>query len=226
MKTASWRSAQSQSVRTPDPVRPTPAPSAYSRLVAGQIEKAESRESSAATHRFGPRQSLLRLTLIRGYGHDEGARRFDALEQIRERLQLDDHRARAVYSTLMLHVDAAIDRRLLQPLAAQRDIERRRLTKGLTTFTTWYRGHLYGSRNQRQQLLPASLLLQAVDTLRSALEQDPLMSRPIDSRFERTTQGQRRKDTERARQALLAWGIGRRDADKILKCVGLSERHR
>jgi len=131
-----------------------------------------------------------------------------------------------VYSTLMLHVDAAIDRRLLQPLAAQRDIERRRLTKGLTTFTAWYRSHLYGARNQRQQLLPESLLLQAVDTLRSALEQDPLMSRPIDSRFKRTTQGQRRKDTERARQALRAWGIGRRDADQILKCVGLSERLR
>jgi hypothetical protein len=226
MKTASGRSALSQIVRTPDPARPTPAPSAYNRLVAGQIEKPESLESSAATHRFGPRQSLLRLTLIRGYGHDEGARRFGALEQIRERLQLDDHRVRAVYSTLMLHVDAAIDRRLLQPLAAQRDLERRRLIKGLTTFTAWYRGHLYGPRNEGQQLLPESLLLQAVDTLRSALEQDSLMSRPIDPRFRRTTQRQRRKDTERARQAVRAWGIGRRDADEILKCVGLSERAR
>src|SRR5262249_44795027 len=120
MKTAPGRSVRSRRAISSDP---TPAPSAYSRLVPRQIVNTESGESTAPTHRLGPRQSLLRLTLIRGYGHDEGARRFDALEQIRERLQLDDHRVRAVYSTLLLHVDAAIDRRLLQPLAAQRDAE-------------------------------------------------------------------------------------------------------
>jgi len=205
--------------RAPTAVGPTPAPSAYGRLDAGQIVKAQ----SAASHRFGPRQDLLRLTLIRGYGHDEGTRRFAALEQIREHLRWDNDRVRAVYSTLLIHVDVAIDRRLLQPLAAQRDTERRRLTNALTTFTAWYRGHLSSPRNERQQLLPESLLLQAVDTLRTALDQDPLMSRPIDPRFKRPAP---KKDTERARQALCAWGVGKKDADKILKCVGLSERAR
>jgi hypothetical protein len=198
MKTASARSVRSRSIKTSDPARLTPAPSAYSRLVGGQIVKGESAESSDATHRLGPRQSLLRLTLVRGYGHEEGARRFAALEQIRERLQL----------------------------AAQRDAQRRGLTRALATFTAWYRGHLYGPRSEGQQLLPESLLLQAVDTLHAALEQDPLMSRPIDSRFKQTTQRQRRKDADRARQAVLAWGIGKRHADEILKCVGLSERQR
>jgi hypothetical protein len=193
-------------------------------LVGGQIVNADWAESSDATHRLGPRQSLMRLTLIRGYGHEEGARRFAALEKIRERLEWDDHRVRAVYSTLLLHVDVAIDRRLLQPLAAQRDAQRRGLTRALTTFTAWYRGHLDGPRSEGHQLLPESLLLQAVDTLSSALEQDPLMSTPIDPRFKRTTPRQRRQETERARQALRAWGIGKRDADEIVKCVGLSER--
>jgi hypothetical protein len=205
---------------------PATAPSAYSRLVGGQIVKAESAESGAAASPLTPRQSLMRLTLIRGYGHEKGARRFEALEQICERLHLDDNRVRAVYSTLLLHVDAAIDRRLLQPLAAQRDAQRRDLTKALTTFTAWYRGHLDGPRTEGQQLLPESLLLQAVDTLRSALEQDPLMSRPIDPRFKQTTRRQRTQETARARQALRAWGIGKREADQILKCVGLSEQQR
>jgi hypothetical protein len=226
MKTASVRSARSRSIKTSDPARLTPAPSAYSRLVGGQIVKAGSAESGDATHRLGPRPSLLRLTLVRGYGHEEGTRRFAALERIRERLQLDDHRARAVYSTLLLHVDVAIDRRLLQPLAAQRDAQRRGVTRALATFTTWYRGHLYGPRSEGQQLLPESLLLQAVDTLHAALEQDPLMSRPIDPRYKQTTQRQRKQDAQRAHQALCAWGIGKRHADEILKCVGLSERRR
>jgi hypothetical protein len=222
MKTARGRSARWPVAHA----GPATAPSAYSRLVGGQIVKAESAESSVATHTLVPRQSLMRLTLIRGYGHEKGARRFAALEQICERLRLDDNRVRAIYSTILLHVDVAIDRRLLQPLAAQRDAQRRDLAKALTTFTTWYRGHLYGPRTEGQQLLPESLLLQAVDTLRSALEQDPLMSRPIDPRFKRTTRRQRTQEAERARQALRAWGIGKRDADQILKCVGLSGRDR
>jgi hypothetical protein len=135
MKAAPGRSARSRSARTP-------APSAYSRLAPGQIVKAPSAESSAATHRFGPQHFLLRMTLIQGYGHGEGVRRFDALEQIREDLRWDDNLVRAVYSTIRLHVDVAIDRRLLQPLAAQRDTERRRLTSALAAFTKWYRGHL------------------------------------------------------------------------------------
>jgi hypothetical protein len=52
------------------------------------------------------------------------------------------------------------------------------------------------------------------------------MSTPIDSRFKQTGRGRGRKDTERARQALRAWGIGKQDAEAILKCVGLSERAR
>jgi hypothetical protein len=166
----------------------------------------------------------LRLTLIRGYGPDAGARRFDALEQIRERLRWDDDRVRALYSTLLTHVDVAVDRRLLQPLAVQREGERRRLTSALSTFTKWYRGHLSGPRNE--QLVPHNLLLQALDTLHVALDQDPLMSTPIDARFKRPAHLQRRKDTERARQALHAWGVGKRDAETVLKCVGLSERAR
>ena len=225
MKTASGRSARARSESTSDPARRTPAPSAYSRLVAGQIVAGPSAESSAASHRFGRQHSLLRLTLIRGYGHQEGARRFDALERVRERLRFEDDRVRAVYSTLFMHVDVAIDRRLLQPLAAQRDIERRRLTRALTTFASWYRGHLSGPRNERQQV-PDSLLLQAVDTLHSALDHDPLMSTPIDTRFKSSAQRQRSKDTERARQALQAWCIGKKDAEDILKCVGLAERRR
>jgi len=226
MKTASGPSAQPRSAGTSDPARSSPAPSAYSRLVVGQIVTAQSAESSAVTRRFGRQHSLLRLTLIRGYGPQDGVRRFDALEQIRERLQWEDDRVRAIYSTLLIHVDVAIDRRLLQPLAAQRDTERRRLTGALTTFTRWYRGHLSGPRTEREQLLPDSLLLQALDTLNTALDQDPLMSTPIDARFKRPADRQRRKDTERARQALCAWGVGKRDADAILKCVGLSERGR
>jgi hypothetical protein len=226
MKTASGRSARPRSESASDPASPTPAPSAYSRLVAGQIVTAQSAESNAETRRFGRQHSLLRLTLVRGYGPADGVRRFDALEQIRERLQWEDDRVRAVYSTLLIHVDVAIDRRLLQPLAAQRDTERRRLTGAVTNFTRWYRGHLSGPRTEREQLLPDSLLLQALDTLRAALDQDPLMSTPIDARFKRPADGQRRKDTERARQALCAWGVGKRDADAILKCVGLSERGR
>src|SRR5690349_10558136 len=120
MKTAPARSARWRHARSPH-AGPSIAPSAYGRLVGGQIVSAHSLASTEATHRLGPRQSLLLLTLIRGYGREEGARRFAALEKIRERMELDDHRARAVYSTLLLHVDAAIDRRLLQPLAVQRD---------------------------------------------------------------------------------------------------------
>jgi len=219
MKTAPVRPAQSGRA-----ISSTQAPSAYSRLVAGRIVQSELVASSdTAADRFGPHQLLLRQTLIRGYGHDEGARRFDALEQTRERLRLDDNRVRGVYGTLRVHVDAAIDRRLLQPLAAERDGERRRLTTALTSFTGWYRGHLFGNRNERQQLLPDSLLLQALDTLRAALDHDPLMSTPIDTRFKRPA---RRQEVEQARQSIRSWGIGKRDADQILKCVGLSERHR
>lgn len=222
MKAASGRSGRSRSVKTSDPAGPTQAPSAYGRLPAGELVKTQSAELSTATHRFGPQHSLLRLTLIRGYGQDEGARRFDALEKIREHRQFDADKVRAVYSTLFVHVDAAIDRRLLQPLAARRETEQHRLTKALTTFTTWYRGHLPDRRNERQQVLPQSLLLQAVDTLLAALDHDPLMSMPIDARFKRPVHRQLRKETERARQSLRAWGIGNQDANHILKCVGLT----
>ena len=219
MKTASGRSAQPRGASRSDSVRP--APSDYSRLVAGQLVTAPLAEASAETSRFGRQHSLLRLTLVRGYGAADGVRRFDALEQIRERLQWEDDRVRAVYSTLLIHVDVAVDRRLLEPLAAQRDTERRRLNSALTAFTRWYRGHLAGPRNEREQLLPDSLLLQALDTLQTALDQDPLMSTPIDVRFKRPAPRQRRKDTESARQALRAWGLGKQDANAILKCVGL-----
>jgi hypothetical protein len=190
-------------------------------LAAGQLVKAKLAESNAVTDRLAPQELLLRQTLTRGYGHDGGARRFDALERIRERLQLEDGRVRAVYSTLRLHVDAAIDRRLLQPLAAERDTERQHLTAALTSFTRWYRGHLSGPRNERQQLLPDSLLLQALDTLRAALDQDPLMSSPIDPRFKRPAHRQRGQEVAHARQSLRSWGIGKQHADQILKCVGL-----
>jgi len=223
MKTAPVRSARSGRATSSDP---TQAPSAYSRLVAGRIVKSQLVASDTAADRLGPHQLLLRQTLVRGYGHDEGARRFDALEQTRERLQLDDNRVRGVYGTLRVHVDAAIDRRLLQPLAVERDGERRRLTKALTSFTGWYRGHLSGNRNERQQLLPDSLLLQALDTLRAALDHDPLMSAPIETRFKRPAHRQRRQEVEQARQSIRSWGIGKRDADRILKCVGLTERQR
>ena len=219
MKTAPVRSAQSGRAISSDP---TQAPSAYSRLVAGRIVKSSVVESDTAADRLGPHQLLLRQTLIRGYGHDEGARRFDALEQTRDRLQLDDNRVRGIYGTLRVHVDAAIDRRLLQPLAAERDAERRRLTTALTSFTGWYRRHLSGQRSERQQLLPDSLLLQALDTLRAALDHDPLMSTPIDTRFKRPAHRQRKQEVEQARQSIRSWGIGKQHADQVLRCVGLT----